>query len=242
MGLLDLRLRKSTTPTIRCDLHSHLLPGVDDGVKSTEEALDLITELALLGYRKLIITPHIMSHRFPNTKADLLNKFAHLKQIVETQHLPIELELGAEYFFDAHFLELIERNELLTFSDRFILFELPYHAKPLHLDIGIAKLIDNGYRPVMAHPERYLYYHSNFKAYEQLKAQGVFLQLNLNSLVGYYSRPVQKIAVKLYKKGLIDFLGSDLHGQRHLEALKRVFEDNVYCKYFSKNAILNGML
>jgi len=228
------------------DIHSHLIPSIDDGAETLEESLVLIRELFELGYKKLIITPHINSY-FPNRREDILNGVSILKDALAKESLDIELEVGAEYYIEEFFVErlLYNRDErLLSFGDRdYLLFEFPHYIPPT---FNIADLIYEisleGYTPLLAHPERYIYWHSTLHIFSKLKELGVMFQLNLNSLNGYYGTEVQKCAKWLVKNSYIDFVGSDTHQIDNIDNLKRVFSSSIYRNLFKSNKILNDSL
>jgi len=224
------------------DIHSHLLPAIDDGAQSMEESLELINALEKIGFTKLITTPHIMSHKFPNTMTTITTTLEKLKQKLQEENINLEIESAAEYYMDEHFFQLLERKEILTFGENYLLFEHSYGIKPQNYESLVFEIAVAGYKPVLAHPERYLFMHKDFQLYERLREQGVYLQLNLNSLSGYYSKPVQKVAQKLIDRGLISFIGSDMHHTKHLQH----FEKNIHASFvkeiFKKNTILNQTL
>jgi tyrosine-protein phosphatase YwqE len=225
------------------DIHSHLIPGIDDGSKSMEESLSLIKKLKDLGFQKLIITPHIMSDRFPNTAQGILSGLEKLRSELLSKSIDIKLEAASEYFLDQHFLNLLKKREILTFGDVYLLFELSYTNKPLILESAIFEMIVAGYKPVLAHPERYLFLHQNFEEYKWLKRKGLLFQVNLNSFSGYYSKAVQKVANRLAEEGLIDFIGSDTHKERQLVHLEKNLHSKVIMeKIFKNNTILNESL
>ena len=226
----------------KVDIHSHLIPAIDDGSKSMNDSIDLIKGLHSLGFQKIITTPHTMSHRFPNSKETILEGYKQLQAELKIQNIDIVLEVASEYYLDEHFLELLERRELLTFGENYLLFEHCYGIKPLNYENNIFEMKVSGYQPVLAHPERYLFMHKDFKMYERLKEQGVLFQLNLNSLGGYYSKEVAKVASKLVDAGFIDFLGSDTHHQKHLTHLKQNLNFKQIERIFLKNNILNEQL
>jgi len=227
---------------IYVDLHSHLLPEIDDGSKSLSESIILIDEFQKLGYKKLIITPHIMSHRYKNTSKIILEKLGVLRKALEENGIDILIEAASEYYLDEHFLSLLRKKDLLTFNHDHVLFEISYTQAPQDLEGIIFEIILAGYTPVLAHPERYLHMHNHFERYEALKEQGVLFQLNINSLAGYYSKNIKQIAEKLVAKGMVDFLGSDVHKMKHLETLKTMLSSPVYHQIFEKNRILNNTL
>jgi len=224
------------------DIHSHLIPGIDDGSKSMEESVELVKTFHSLGFKKLITTPHTMSHRYPNTSEIILNGLRELQAELKRQEIDIIIEAASEYYLDGHFLELLQQKELLTFGDNYLLFEMSYVQKPVNLEGIVKKMKALGYKPVLAHPERYMFMHHDFALYERLKKQGVLFQVNLNSFDGYYSKAVQKVAFKLLEKGYIDFIGSDAHKKNHLEHFSKNLSSSTVEKIFKHNAIRNEEL
>ncbi len=224
------------------DIHSHLIPGIDDGAKNMEESISLITNLKNLGLKKLIITPHVMSHRYPNNSLTIKAGLRDLKEELVKRKIQIELDVAAEYYLDEYFIKLLEKRDILTFGDNYLLFESAYGIKPQNYESLVFEINVAGYKPVLAHPERFLFMHRDFKIYEVLKEQGVFFQLNLNSLSGYYSKPVQNIAHKLVERGWIDFIGSDTHHQKHIDTFSKNLNSSVVENIFKKNTILNDTL
>jgi len=224
------------------DLHSHLLPGIDDGAKNMKESIELIVLLKDLGFKKLITTPHIMKHRFANSSEIILRVLGEVKDELQKQNIEIELEAAAEYYLDEHFMELLENKDILTFGENYVLFEMSYVNKPVNLESSIFEMGTSRYKPVLAHPERYMFMHKDIDSYKNLKDRGVLFQVNLNSFSGYYSKEAQAMAFKLAKEGLIDFIGSDTHKIKHLEHFKRNISSSVMNKIFSKNTILNEKL
>ena len=213
--------RKESLLPSTTDIHSHLLPGIDDGVQTIEESVDVITFLSTLGFKKLITTPHVMNDYYKNTPEIIRSKLNEVKEAIHKEGLEVEIEAAAEYYLDEHFYEqIIKGNELLTFGDNYILFETSFTVEPLLLKEVVFKLTSNGYRPVFAHPERYRYLHENTKLLNELIDQQLIFQLNLLSLEGYYSKPVQKMALQLLKRNAIHFVGSDCHNMKHAIAFK----------------------
>lgn len=227
---------------LKVDIHSHLIPGIDDGSKTMEESIALIVKLKTLGYTKLITTPHIMSHRYPNTSETILQGLEALHKELGKKEIDIVIEAASEYYLDEHFLDLLKAKDLLTFGGNFLLFEMSYVNHPLNLFEIVDAIKEAGYKPVLAHPERYLYMGKDFDKYMRLKDMGVYFQLNLNSLAGYYSPEVEEVAYKLIEKGVIDFLGSDTHKMRQALALETVLDSMVMPDIFKKNTILNNLL
>jgi len=223
------------------DLHSHLIPKIDDGMKELDASIDVLRQLQELGFKKIITTPHIMSHRFPNTR-DTINKgYELLKSELIREKIDISLETAAEYYYDEHFLELIKKKELMTFGDNYILFELSYTVKPFFLEQTVAKLLEAGYKPILAHPERYTYYSSE-RHYRVLKEMGLHFQINVISTQDFYGKKVRKAVEKIIDLGLVDFIGSDIHSQKYLDTFSKSLKSKIYKKILKKNSIKNDFL
>ena len=238
---LAFRLGKKTSLAHSVDIHSHLIPAIDDGVKTLDASVDIIRQIQELGFKKIITTPHIMSHRFPNTKEIILKGHHRLQKELKKQEIDIELEVAAEYYYDEHFLDLIRKNEIISFGEKYVLFELSYTVKPFVLEQSVAKLIALGYKPVLAHPERYNYYSSE-KHYRSLKEMGLAFQINAISTQGFYGPRVKKAVEKIIDLGLVDFIGSDIHSQKYFESFARALQSKSYTKLFKKNSIKNDYL
>lgn len=219
-----LKKRQIVKPP-KTDIHSHLIPGVDDGVQSFEESLEIISSFADLGYTKLITTPHIMSDFYDNKEADLIKIHKDLKAKVNEAKIDITIELAAEYYLDDRLSERIEQKDeqFLTFGDNYLLFETSFINEPFQLKEFLFKAISRGLKPVMAHPERYQYLLNDESQLDDLVNRGVIFQVNLNSLHGYYSKHVKRFASKLISRGHVSFLGSDCHNKTHFENLKNAF-------------------
>ena len=203
-----------------CDMHSHLIPGIDDGAKDMEDSLKLVRGLLALGYKKLITTPHILTDFYPNNPETIGAGHAALKAELQRQGIEVELHAAAEYLMDDHFSRMLEEGaQLLTLKDKMILVELSFAVPSINLKEILFQLQLNGYQPVLAHPERYLYFGANKGWYDQLKEAGCLFQLNLLSIRGYYGKGSLELAQYLIKKRYIDLLGTDLHHERHLENL-----------------------
>ena len=216
------------------DMHSHILPGIDDGSESLERSLELVRAMQALGYRKLIMTPHIMSDFYRNTPEIIREKLELLRGAVQVAGIQMELGCAAEYYLDEGLLEKLDNNEeLLTFGDKYLLFETSFLNEPLNLREAIFMMRSKGYKPVLAHPERYTYFYGKFDALASLREQGVLFQPNLNSLTGYYSPGAKDYAERLIEEGLVDFLGSDTHGLKHTVNLHKVLCSKHLSKAFA---------
>lgn len=218
------------------DVHSHLIPGIDDGSQSMEQTVEMLKEFINLGYKKVITTPHVMSDYYKNTPEIILNGLDLVRKEIEKRNLNIEIEAAAEYFFDEFIQSKITNKELLTFGDNYVLFEFSFTAAPTNKNELIFDLVNAGYHPVLAHYERYLYFEKDgVELVKDLKNRGVLIQMNLNSLSGHYGRKVQSQAEMLIDNKLVDFVGTDCHRIQHLDLLKQ----NLNKKYYHKLANLN---
>ncbi len=225
------------------DIHSHFIPGIDDGVQSKDESLHLITQMSHLGYKKLITTPHIFFGVYNNTPEIILSGLEKMRDAVRSAGLNIQLEAASEYFFDEKFIESVKKSNLLTFGDKYVLFELASMTKPPQLEEMVFELNTLGYKPVLAHPERYVYFHTpDLEEYHKLHDMGLLFQLNVLSLAAFYSVPIRKYARQLIKSGLVDLVGSDMHNQRYLNEFKFALEDNYYIDLINSGKILNNQL
>ena len=240
MNLFPFFFKPTIIKPITVDIHSHLLPGIDDGVKTLKDSIEVIKRFKFLGYHKLITTPHIFSDLYPNTSEIIQEKLYIVQNELKKENIEIILEASAEYYLDIKFLELIEDDELLPFMGNYILFETPCTSKLIILDVAIESIIRKGYIPVLAHPERYHYlYSDNLELYKQLKRMGVLFQVNLKSLQSH-SRSIKKTALKLIQSGLVDFIGSDAHRMRDVIMLENVLKSREYRKIINNNNLLNN--
>lgn len=213
------------------DMHSHLLPGLDDGVQTLEDAIDLIGQFSRLGYKKLITTPHIMSDFYRNDKESITSRLEEVRNAMNSEGLSIQLDAAAEYYLDEALMEKVLNDQpLLCFGNKLVLFETNFLTEPFQLKEFIFNATTKGYKLVLAHPERYQYLIGDIEKAEDLRNRGVLFQINIPSIVGAYSRPIQKFAQQLINKGWVDFLGSDCHNQMQMDILKGAMKD----KYFVK--------
>ena len=230
-------LFKKTTPNplpdfaaLGTDLHSHLLPGIDDGAPDIETTKTLIKALANLGFKRLITTPHVMSDFYPNTRDVILKKRDEVLQVIENENIVLdEFDAAAEYFIDETFVALMKKEPLLTLQGNHVLVEMSFHRPYPALHSVLFDLQMKGYYPILAHPERYPYFKS-LEDYQQLKEMGCKLQVNILSLAAYYGRPIQAAAKKIVEHKLIDFLATDLHHARHAENLQQALSHESVAK------------
>lgn len=214
------------------DIHSHILPGLDDGSPDLDTSLQLLQSLSDAGIRKFICTPHIIGDMYRNTPETVTDALAMLRNAVRQNGLRVEINAAAEYMMDDHFMELLRKKEpLLTLDKNYILTELSYSTPPTKLEEISFEININNYSPLMAHPERYPYYHKNYDAYTRMKELGFSLQVNLLSLTGYYGKNVAKAAKYILEHNLADFVGTDLHHFNHLKVLTDTRSIELFEKY-----------
>lgn len=222
------------------DLHSHLIPGIDDGAKTIEESLILIKGLADLGFRKIITSPHIMSGGYNNTPEIILNGRDMVRQALKEAAIDVAFDAWAEYYLDETIMPKIEKRNLLTMGDNYVLVELSYLMKSFSTTSYFYNLISNGYKVVLAHPERYPYYYSDeLDEYKMLKDQGVYFQLNISSLTGTYGDGARSTAQKLIDSDMIDFVATDLHNMRHLNYIRQAVRLPYVEKVIGYDKLLN---
>ena len=205
------------------DIHSHLLPNIDDGPKSFEESASLIKRLNSYGIKNFVVTPHIMDGVWNNTSSIIKTKLYELTDYLNKQGIKeIQIRAAAEYILDSNFEKLLQTEKLLTIKDQFILVEFSYINPPINLKEILFNIQIAGYQPILAHPERYSFFHTNYKELFKLKEAGCLFQLNLLSLSSYYGSNVNRVAKQMLVDNLIDFAGTDTHHHRHLNVLETI--------------------
>ena len=210
------------------DMHSHFIPGIDDGAKTIEDSLYLIRSMAEMGYKSIITTPHIMADYYKNTPQIINDGLDAVKSALKENNIEVGIRAAAEYYIDEHFIHLMETEPLLTVYQKEVLVECSMLYEPPNLIDVLFNMITAGYRPIFAHPERYLFLHNRFDRYQGLKDRGCLLQLNMLSLTGYYGRNIKLVAEDLLAKGLYDYVGTDTHHEKHAQAIKNITSSKVY--------------
>ena len=203
------------------DIHNHILPGIDDGAANVEDSLNLIRKFGEFGVKEFIATPHIMNDYYPNTP-ESINKALQLlnEKLREEGITEVKVKAAAEYMMDHSFMELMEREQLLTLSENYVLVEMSYFQAPINLNEILFQLQTRSYKPLLAHPERYAFYHTrDLSKYNELKNRGCIFQLNLLSVTGHYGKHIQETALKLLERNQYDFIGTDTHQMRHLDKI-----------------------
>lgn len=228
---------------LHTDMHSHLLPGIDDGAPDMETSLELVRGLHSLGYKKLITTPHILWEIYPNTPQIIEDGLAALRAAIAAEGIPVELHAAAEYFIDEYFEEQLRKKEpLLTISGNKVLVEFSMITAPMDLQQVLFEMQIQNYQPVIAHPERYTYLLNRKELLDELKDAGCLFQANLLAFTGYYGKPVLELAEYLSKKGYYDFAGTDLHHVRHLQTLQKLSNSSLFTRLKEDGVFKNERL
>lgn len=222
------------------DMHSHILPGIDDGAQTPEESIILIKRMMELGIKKIIATPHIMADYYKNTSVTINAALQILKAELEKENIDIVLEAAAEHYFDETFEGRINDGNLMTMGDNYVLFEFSFISKPPNVIEIIQKLTALGYKPILAHPERYPY--MDIEQFKILREWGLYFQINTISLTGYFGKDAKKTAESLIDQQMVDFISSDMHHTRHADAFKEALHmpylEKLLFEYPLKNILL----
>jgi len=237
---------KKTIPDLSflaADMHSHLLPGLDDGLQEIEQTIAFVKELQQLGYKKLICTPHILSDVYPNSPETILPKLELVRDALEKNNIDIQIEAAAEYMVDLDFENYFNAGKrLLTFGKNLILIEMSYVAASNNIENVIFNLRLKGLQPVLAHPERYNYYFGNIEQFQRFIDLGCYLQINILSLLGYYGEASKITAQNLLKKNMVTLVGTDMHHENHLNGLKTLASKKSFYKLLEGIDIKNKEL
>jgi len=213
---------------INTDMHSHLLPGIDDGVKNFAESLEVISAMHAMGYNKFITTPHIMSDFYRNSPEEIRSLCEELRHELKKNNIDVEVECAAEYYLDDHFEEELKAKSLMTFGDNYVLVETSYLNPANNFFEVLFNTRMGGYQPVLAHPERYVFMYDDFEKYKDIFERDVLFAINLASFVGYYSKESKRISEWLVKEKMVHFIGSDVHNVRLLPHFRNAFHSPAY--------------
>ena len=240
--------KKEAPPTVDLswlgtDMHSHLLPGIDDGAQDPDTSLELVSGMMDLGFKQLVTTPHVLWEVYPNTRERIEQKRDLLNAHLANNGKDIQVQAAAEYFIDEHFEGLLKtKAPLLTIKQNMVLVEFSMITQPMDLKQILFEMQMGGYQPIIAHPERYIYLRDKKTFFDELKEIGCFFQLNLLSLVGYYGTTQKELAEYLVKKKYYNFAGTDLHNKKHLAALNLLVQSRAYNKLKEANLLKNYIL
>lgn len=229
--------------TLQVDIHSHLIPGIDDGARSMDESIAMLAKFESLGYKKVITTPHILQDYYKNTPEIILSGLDQLRNTATKIGLTIQIDAAAEYYYDdSFFSKLTNGEEILTFGDNYVLFEFSFIDRPSGVDKLFFELLSRGYKPVVAHFERYLFLNGDISLAKEWREKGVRIQLNLNSLTDHYGPIVKEQARKLIDSEQIDFVGTDCHRMQHLLLLENNLKDPYLHKILKLNLLNHDLL
>ncbi|GHB41875.1 tyrosine-protein phosphatase [Mongoliitalea lutea] len=249
MGLLNFLIKKREAEFeplrldwMQVDVHSHLIPGIDDGAKTIEESISLIRRMHELGLRKIITTPHVMSEFYKNTPESIIAGLKLVQEALIMEKINVELTAAAEYYLDEIFLDKVQNGEkLLPIANNYVLVETGFINKPQMLFEIFFAMEMRGYKPVFAHPERYQYLIQDKKLLSDLIDREVYFQINLLSLTGFYSKPIKSFAEMLIDEKKVKFFGTDCHNHRYLDMLESLPKSKYYEKLQQQN-VLNKFL
>jgi protein-tyrosine phosphatase len=226
--------------TVVTDMHSHVLPGIDDGAQNVNESIFLIKKMMEVGIKKIIATPHIMIDYYRNDAETIGNALTLLKSELIAQNIDIDISAAAEHYFDETFEKRIEEGRVMTMGDNYVLFELSFANQPPNVIPIVQKMRDMGYKPILAHPERYGY--MGIEQMQTMRSWGCDMQLNTISLSGYYGKHSRKIAEEMVDNQMVDFISSDMHHPRHAAAfastLTMPYLEKLLFNYPLKNVML----
>lgn len=206
------------------EMHCHVLPGIDDGAKDRDMSLTIIKKYKDLGCPHIIATPHTMHGIYDNTSSSIKGAYDSIKDDVSG----IKLSYSSEYMIDDNFETLLDAKNIIPLHENYVLIEMSYFQPPENIKETIFKIGTLGYIPVLAHPERYAYYHNKPEIFQDFKSRGCLLQLNALSLSEHYGESCQKLALKLLKEGAYDFIGIDTHKIEHLNKIERMKLGSAY--------------
>lgn len=227
---------------VSTDIHCHVIPGIDDGSRDVETSIELVERMQSWGINRIIATPHVTQDTFENTPASMGDALSLLRAELDKKGNSIDISHSAEYRIDELFVSQLEQGLVVAMPNNYLLVENSFIQEPWNLDRILFDLKVKGYKPILAHPERYHYYHRHFDRYKEIRAAGTFLQINLLSLSGYYGKDEKNIAMKLIENNLVDFLGTDMHNHRHADAIEEFLASKDYKRIRGRLALKNDTL
>lgn len=230
------------------DIHSHIVPGVDDGSASIEQSMEMIGQLVAMGYKQAVFTPHVHSDIYPNSAHTLLDPFHKLRDAVSGRWPDFHVHLAAEYFLDDHFEYCINADDLLWFPGvdengrevKCVLFEFGFHEPPLNHEHVLFELQMAGYTGVLAHAERYPYWHQSPQEIQSLSDRGIWITVNAASLAGAYGPEMYRVAKRLIENNTARMICSDAHGMRHMESLEAISKSPVVQHWLHNGAPISA--
>ncbi|MDR3681592.1 MAG: histidinol phosphatase [Flavipsychrobacter sp.] len=212
------------------DMHSHFIPGIDDGAQTIDDSITMLKAMQDMGYKSVVTTPHINFDHYPNSSSKILAGLQQVHHTLKEKDMDITVKAAAEYYIDDHFFQILEREPLLTIYQDQVLVEISMASQPSNLFEIMFNIQLKGYKPILAHPERYLYLRENRQIFTDLKDRGCMLQLNTLSLAGYYGGDVKDMALFILENKLYDYAGTDMHHMKHAELLQRFTQGKTFLK------------
>ncbi len=235
--------KKKQEPLQLCfntDIHCHILPGIDDGSPDVDTSIELIQRMLSWGINRIIATPHVTQASFENTPETMSNALKSLNEALKNKNIEIDIIHSAEYRIDELFITQLNNGTIVPFPNNYLLVENSFIQEPWNLDQLLFDLKVKGYRPILAHPERYMYYYSKKDRYKTIHSTGTKFQINILSIAGYYGKEEKRIAMELIEKGFVDFIGTDLHNHRHADAIESFLSSKDYQKIKDKLVLQNN--
>jgi len=229
------------------DIHSHIIFDVDDGSKSIDESIQLLKMLKSVGFDNVIATPHYIENtEYCSYNPEKLEKLAILREELAKQNVGINLYLGNEIFINDHIIESIQEGKAYSLNNsKYLLFELPFHNQIIGLTDIVYEMKVAGYIPILAHPERYSYFHDNYALVDELKEEGLLFQCNFASILGYYGKESEKLLKYMLKNRYVNYLGTDIHHTskaytiEHFKKIDKMFNKLAGKEYYQE-IINNG--
>lgn len=242
-NFLGKKHNTDTTLFYDTEVHCHILPGIDDGSPDVETSVALVQQLKNWGIQRIITTSHVTESTFENTPESMRQAYDRLRKALDDRGIEIEIKTSAEYRMDEYFLKQLQAGTIISFPDNYLLIENSFFQPFWELRELVFDLQLKGYTPMLAHPERYVYYHKTPQIYKELHDQGLLFQVNLLSLAGYYNPDVKEMAWKLLDNGMVDLIGSDMHHMQHAAHITKFIGSKEYEKLKQKAGnILNNRI
>ena len=233
-NLFKKKSKESPKLFYHTDMHCHILPGVDHGSQDIDQSLEMLRAEIDMGISHVILTSHVTAETFENTPETLTAAFETLKKAVEEEGLPVDLDVSAEYRIDEYWNREYEAGHLLPMPGNRILLENSFVQELIGIDKMMFDLQVKGYRPILAHPERYRYYYDRKDRYKSLHSASVKFQVNILSLEGYFGRGARETALWLIDNNLCDMLGSDMHSMDHAHIIQDYIASRAWRKLCEK--------
>lgn len=213
------------------DIHCHILPGIDDGAPDADYGAELVMRMSAWGLSRIIATPHVVGEVYENTPESISAALTRLQESMHAKGIPTTVQSAAEHRLDDLFSRNIIADTLISHPGKHVLIENSFMQEARDIDSIVIRLTNRGYIPIMAHPERFVYYHSaNLKRYFELHRLGVRFQVNLLSIAGRYGSEPRHVAERLIEAGTVDFFGTDVHRHEHCDAIEAFLSSRNYDK------------